>query len=119
MEQADLTGWRTSTYSSNGGATCVEVGRAPDVVLVRDTQDRTGPVLRFTPQAWRGFAAAVKRSLAPAPDRGSRGRLPVSQRGPGPRRCCLVGRPGQAARGCRACWAVRAGLVRRPMSRAC
>jgi hypothetical protein len=63
MEDTDLTNWRTSTYSSNGGATCVEVGGAPNAVLVRDTQDRTGPVLRFTPQAWRRFAANVKRSL--------------------------------------------------------
>jgi hypothetical protein len=31
-------------------------------VLVRDTQDRTGPVLRFTPEAWRRFADLVKRA---------------------------------------------------------
>jgi hypothetical protein len=33
-------------------------------VPVRDTQDRTGPVLRFGPAAWRRFAGQVKRSLA-------------------------------------------------------
>jgi hypothetical protein len=33
-------------------------------VLVRDTTDRTGPVIRFTPAAWRRFADRVKRSLA-------------------------------------------------------
>jgi hypothetical protein len=60
MEGADLTSWRTSTYSSNGGATCVEVGDAPRAVLVRDTQDRTGPVLRFSPDAWRRFTGQVK-----------------------------------------------------------
>ena len=37
----------------------------PAVVLVRDTkQDGTGPVLRFTPGAWRRFADQVQRSLA-------------------------------------------------------
>jgi len=33
-------------------------------VLVRDTKDRRGLVLRFTPGAWRRFAGRVKRSLA-------------------------------------------------------
>jgi hypothetical protein len=34
-------------------------------VLVRDTkQAGTGPVLRFSPDAWRRFANQVKRSLA-------------------------------------------------------
>ena len=56
--------WRKSSYSGNGGANCVEVGDDTRRVLVRDTQDRTGPVLRFTPGAWRRFAEAVKRSLA-------------------------------------------------------
>jgi hypothetical protein len=56
-------GWRKSTYSSNGGASCVEVGQAARVIAVRDTkQHRQGPVLRFTPAAWRRFADQVKRS---------------------------------------------------------
>jgi hypothetical protein len=37
----------------------VEVGSA-DRVLVRDTKDRSGPVLRFSPAAWRRFADQVK-----------------------------------------------------------
>ena len=56
--------WRKASYS-NGSGDCVEVGQAPAVVLVRDTkQDGTGPVLRFTPDAWRRFADHVQRSLA-------------------------------------------------------
>jgi hypothetical protein len=62
MEDTDLS-WRKSSYSGNGGATCVEVGNA-DRVVVRDTVDRTGAVLRFSPAAWRRFASQVKRSLA-------------------------------------------------------
>jgi hypothetical protein len=62
VEDTDLS-WRKSSYSGNGGATCVEVGKT-DRVLVRDTQDRTGLVLRFNPAAWRRFASQVKRSLA-------------------------------------------------------
>jgi hypothetical protein len=57
-------GWRTSSYTGNGGGNCVEVGDRARMILVRDTKDRTGPVLRFTPAAWRGFAERVKRSLA-------------------------------------------------------
>jgi len=33
-------------------------------VLVRDTKNRSGAVLRFTSAAWRRFADEVKRSLA-------------------------------------------------------
>jgi hypothetical protein len=54
--------WRTSSHSGNGGGTCVEVGGDRPGVLVRDTQDRTGPVLRFTPPAWRRLVAEVRRS---------------------------------------------------------
>jgi hypothetical protein len=54
--------WRTSSYSGTQGGNCVEVGQGPAAVMVRDTQDRTGPVLRFSPGAWRRFASQVKRS---------------------------------------------------------
>jgi hypothetical protein len=54
--------WRTASYSDNGG-NCVEVGREAGRVLVRDTKDRHGPLLRFAPGAWRRFADRVKCSL--------------------------------------------------------
>lgn len=55
--------WRKSSYSGNGGGTCVEVGQVRHGVLVRDTNDRTGPMLRFGSAVWRMFAEQVKRSL--------------------------------------------------------
>jgi hypothetical protein len=55
--------WRKSSYSGNGGGNCVEVA-ADGRILVRDSQDRAGTVLRFPPAAWRRFAVRVKRSLA-------------------------------------------------------
>ena len=59
------TRWRKSTYSSNGGASCVEVGQTTRVIAVQDTkQHGRGPVLRFAPGAWRRFVDQVKRSLA-------------------------------------------------------
>ena len=60
MEDTDLS-WRKSSYSGSGGATCVEVADHGSGVFIRDTQDRTGPMLRFTPDAWRRFADEVKR----------------------------------------------------------
>ena len=43
--------WRKSSYSGNGGGNCVEVATG-ERVLVRDSQDRAGTVLRFPPAAW-------------------------------------------------------------------
>ncbi len=60
--------WRKSSYSGGSGGDCVEVAGGARRVLVRDTrQAGTGPVLRFSPAAWRRFAGQVKRSLAAAP----------------------------------------------------
>jgi len=56
--------WRKSSYSGNGGGNCVEVADQAARVLVRDTKDHTGPMLRFTPTAWRRFADQVRRSVA-------------------------------------------------------
>lgn len=51
--------WRKSSYSGSNGGECVEVATA-DAVLVRDTADRNGPVLTFTPDAWRSFTTAIR-----------------------------------------------------------
>jgi hypothetical protein len=60
MDSTEIgTGWRKSSRS-NGSGQCVEVGHAPGAVAVRDTKDRDSAVLRFTPEAWRVFAAKVK-----------------------------------------------------------
>ena len=64
MERVDGAAWRKSSYSGANGGQCVEVAAAGRV-LVRDTKDSgTGPVLGFSPAAWRRFADQVKRSLA-------------------------------------------------------
>ncbi len=66
MEDTDLK-WRTASYSSNGGGNCIEVAGHDSRVLVRDTKDRTGITLRFTPDAWKAFAKQLKKSLASTP----------------------------------------------------
>ena len=55
-----MDNWRTSSYSSGDGGQCVEVASG-DEIMVRDTTDRPGPVLTFTPGAWRAFVASVRR----------------------------------------------------------
>ncbi|MEV0806418.1 DUF397 domain-containing protein [Micromonospora sp. NPDC050200] len=48
--------WRTSTRSSTNGGDCVEVAdNLSGVVAVRDSKDREGGVLTFSPAAWRAF----------------------------------------------------------------
>lgn len=58
----DLTGarWHTSTRSGTNGGQCVEVAdNLPGLVAVRDSKDRSGPVLTFAPARWRTFVAAA------------------------------------------------------------
>ena len=49
--------WRKSSYSGGNGGNCVEVGAhaEPGRVLVRDTTDRQGPVLAFSPKRGAGL----------------------------------------------------------------
>ena len=51
--------WRKASYSNGSGA-CAEVGQALEGVAVRDTKDRDGAMLRFTPKVWRAFATKIK-----------------------------------------------------------
>jgi hypothetical protein len=62
MEAID-TRWRKSSYSGNGG-NCVEVADNDGRVFVRDSKNnQTGPILRFSADAWKAFAKELK-SLA-------------------------------------------------------
>ena len=60
MDLSTAPSWRTSTYSESGS--CVEVAdNLPGRVLVRDTKDRSGPMLTFGPSAWRSFVELAKQ----------------------------------------------------------
>ena len=53
--------WRKSSYSGGNGGACVEIARnLPGVVAVRDSKDRTGPVLTFTVGRWKAFIAGCR-----------------------------------------------------------
>jgi hypothetical protein len=62
MSTPEVSGvaWRASTYSS-GEQACVEVAVVPGQVGVRDSKDRSGPALVFTPSAWRAFVGDLQR----------------------------------------------------------
>jgi hypothetical protein len=48
--------WHKSSHSNDEGGNCVEVATcASDTVHVRDSKDKTGPSLTFTPTAWSAF----------------------------------------------------------------
>jgi len=51
-------GWRRSSHS--GAENCVECAATSDAILVRDSKDPAGPALRFAPERWSEFLAAVK-----------------------------------------------------------
>jgi Domain of unknown function (DUF397) len=62
MEQTDLS-WRVSSYSSNGGATCVEVGTSAtgQCVGIRDTTARGRGMLTVSTETFGGLLECVKR----------------------------------------------------------
>jgi hypothetical protein len=64
MERLAGLRWRKSTHSGSNSGGCIEVADHGDEVLVRDTQDRSGPVLQFGPAAWRRFTSRVKNGSA-------------------------------------------------------
>lgn len=56
----EVLDWRKST-KSGPSTDCVETAFADNGdVLVRDSKDRSGPVLRFTATEWDAFVAGAK-----------------------------------------------------------
>ncbi len=60
MHPEKFTNWRKSSRSG-GGDNCIEVAVALDgTVGMRDSKDRTGPVLGFTRGEWTAFTDAIR-----------------------------------------------------------
>ncbi|MGA5819681.1 DUF397 domain-containing protein [Kitasatospora sp. NPDC094028] len=47
--------WFKSSYSDYEGGDCVEVASRPTAIHVRDSKDKAGPTLAFSPEAWASF----------------------------------------------------------------
>jgi prepilin-type processing-associated H-X9-DG protein len=58
MAELNRATWHKSTYS--GGNGCVEVAFVDGHVAVRDSKDRHGPVLVFTPVEWKAFLGGAR-----------------------------------------------------------
>ncbi|MEU6744664.1 DUF397 domain-containing protein [Spirillospora sp. NPDC046719] len=53
--------WRTSSYGTNNGGQCVELGALPNAVVARDSKDPDGPRLVFDRRAFAKFLTHIKR----------------------------------------------------------
>ncbi|MER5972980.1 DUF397 domain-containing protein [Streptomyces sp. NPDC002055] len=53
--------WSKSSYSGGEGGQCVEVAARPGAVHVRDSKDRSGPMLSFAAGEWAAFVEFVAR----------------------------------------------------------
>lgn len=51
--------WRKSTFSENGGVTCVETASDSGIVMVRDTTNRDGFTMSVSAAAWSEFTASL------------------------------------------------------------
>lgn len=58
QDEIPPTAWQRSRRCDSNS--CVEVAFLDDDVLVRDSKDPQGPVLRFTTEEWTAFAAGVQ-----------------------------------------------------------
>ncbi|MGH3241044.1 MAG: DUF397 domain-containing protein [Spirillospora sp.] len=52
--------WRTSSHSNPSGETCVEIGRHREAVCIRDSKNRSGPMIRLSSGDWSSLIAALR-----------------------------------------------------------
>ncbi|MFI9361228.1 DUF397 domain-containing protein [Kitasatospora sp. NPDC053057] len=56
--------WFKSSYSTSDGGECVEVASCPAAIHVRDSKDKVGPTLTFSPEAWSAFVSFASEAQA-------------------------------------------------------
>jgi hypothetical protein len=52
--------WRRSSYSPQGGNSCVEIADLDGDRAVRDSKNPTGPALMFSGTEWAAFTTGVR-----------------------------------------------------------
>ncbi|NUK02087.1 DUF397 domain-containing protein [Streptomyces lunaelactis] len=55
---SDSLRWFKSSYSDDGGGTCVEVAQTSTHTYVRDSKNPDGPLIALAPDAWGTFLAS-------------------------------------------------------------
>jgi hypothetical protein len=58
VDHCDQAQWQKS--STSGVGECVEIAHVGDHVLIRDSKDPGGPVLRYTGAEWKAFVEGVQ-----------------------------------------------------------
>jgi hypothetical protein len=58
LQQYGSLVWKKSTASGDGG--CVEVARAGEMLLVRDSKNPSGSILIFSQVEWDAFLAGAR-----------------------------------------------------------
>lgn len=53
-----LPAWRTASFCAAGE--CVQVAQRDGVIMLRDSAQPDGDVLRYAPEQWRSFLRTVK-----------------------------------------------------------
>ncbi|GAA2270117.1 DUF397 domain-containing protein [Kitasatospora cystarginea] len=53
--------WFKSSHSDAHGNNCIEVATRPHTIHVRDSKDKDGPQLAFSPTSWAEFVAYAAR----------------------------------------------------------
>ncbi|MFD7448605.1 DUF397 domain-containing protein [Kitasatospora sp. NPDC059827] len=61
---SDQPEWFKSSYSNDQGGACVEVASCPSAIHVRDSKDKAGPTLTFSPEAWSAFVTFATEAQA-------------------------------------------------------
>ncbi|MFJ6617102.1 DUF397 domain-containing protein [Kitasatospora sp. NPDC091335] len=56
--------WVKSSHSGTEGGDCVEVAACPSTIHVRDSKDKAGPTLAFSPEAWSAFVSFAPEAQA-------------------------------------------------------
>jgi hypothetical protein len=52
--------WHKSSYSGSSGDNCIEVAECPGTIHVRDSKDKQGPQLTFSPAEWSNFLTLAR-----------------------------------------------------------
>ncbi|MGW2374997.1 MULTISPECIES: DUF397 domain-containing protein [Kitasatospora] len=56
--------WFKSSYSTSDGGECIEVATSAAAIHVRDSKDKAGPTLTFSPEAWSAFVSFAPEAQA-------------------------------------------------------